>query len=131
MTKAKGAFELASWNEEQYGDLDDGGKLTRASVTQTFSGDLTGDGAVEWLMCYRGDGTAHFVGLQTVRGAIDDRKGTFVLETAGDFDGKVATWTASVVPGSATGELEGLEGNATFGAPHGSKATFTFDYDLQ
>jgi len=130
MSRAKGAFELASWNEEQYGDLDDGGKLTRASVTQTFSGDVTGDGAVEWLMCYRSDGVAHFVGLQTVRGAIDDRKGSFVLETAGVFDGKAAHWSALVVPGSGTGDLEGLGGKAKFGAPHGSKAAFDFEYDL-
>ena len=32
------------------------------------------------------------VGLQLVRGTVEDRKGTFVLETAGDFDGKQATW---------------------------------------
>jgi hypothetical protein len=131
MSKAKGAFQLASWYEQQYGDLDDGGKLTRASVTQHFSGDLAGDGAVEWLMCYRSDGTAHFVGLQTVRGVIDDRKGSFVLETSGDFNGTMATWTASVVPGSGTGDLEGIAGSAGFAAPHGSRADFDFEYQLQ
>jgi hypothetical protein len=81
-------------------------------------------------MSYRDDGTARFVGLQLVRGAIEDRKGTFVLETVGDFDGKQATWKATVVPGSGTGDLEGLRGKAKFGAPKGPNATFDFDNEL-
>ena len=52
-----------------------------------------------------------------------------VLETIGDFDGKVATWTATVVPGSGTGDLEGLTGRGTFEAPMGSKASFQLDLD--
>ena len=35
MTTATGRFELASWNEDTYDELPTGGKLTRASVTQT------------------------------------------------------------------------------------------------
>jgi Protein of unknown function (DUF3224) len=131
MTNANGSFELASWEEDTYEELEDGGKLTRASVTQAFNGDVVGDGAVQWLMCYRNDGTAHFVGLQLVRGVIDQRKGSFVLETSGDFDGKQATWTGSVIPGSGSGELESIRGTATFGAPMGSKADFAFDYEFE
>ena len=130
MAEAQGSFEVASWNEETYQERDGNGKLTRASVTQTFKGDIEGDGAVEWLMAYRPDGTAHFVGLQTVTGSIDARRGSFVLETIGDFDGKIATWKASVVPGSGTGDLEGLVGEGSFGAPHGSKASFELTYSF-
>jgi hypothetical protein len=130
MTSAKGTFELASWNEETYEERDGGAKLTRASVTQKFTGDVAGDGAVEWLMCYRPDGTAHFVGLQRVEGSVGKKKGSFVLETTGEFDGQMAKWSAAVVQGSGSGELEGLEGRATFGAPHGSEASFELDYEL-
>jgi hypothetical protein len=131
VTKANGSFTLASWAEDTYEDLGGGAKLTRASVTQTFEGDVEGDGAVEWLMAYRSDGTAHFVGLQRVRGAIGDRRGSFVLETIGEFDGEKATWEGSVVRGTATGELEGLSGRATFGAPHGPKASFELEYSFE
>jgi hypothetical protein len=131
MTKAHGSFELASWAEDTYEDLGGGAKLTRASVTQTFQGDVAGDGSVEWLMAYRADGTAHFVGLQHVRGSIGDRRGSFVLETIGEFDGQQATWQGSVVQGTATGALEGLSGQATFGAPHGSTAAFELDYSFE
>jgi hypothetical protein len=129
-THATGEFELKSWDEEQYDEIEGGGKLTRATVTQGFSGDIEGDGAVQWLMCYRADGTADFVGLQRVIGRIGGRSGSFVLQNTGTFDGKQATGPWSVVPGSGTGELRGLRGQGEFGAPHGPKASYTLDYDL-
>lgn len=130
MSDANGWFELASWSEETYEEIEGGAKLTRASVTQTFSGDVEGEGAVQWLMAYGSDGTADFVGLQRIRGSIQGRHGIFVLETSGEFDGQTATWTASVVPGSGTGELGGLTGTGRFRAPQGSKATFELSYAL-
>jgi hypothetical protein len=130
MTRAEGSFEVTSWNEESYEELEGGGKLTRASVEQRFSGAIVGHGAVQWLMAYRSDGTAHFVGLQRVRGSVGARTGSFLLETSGEFDGVEAHGTWSVVPRSGTGELEGLRGTGAFRAPHGSKAAFELDYEI-
>lgn len=130
-TRATGTFKVESWDEHTYGEIDSGGKLTRASVTQAFSGDIEGDGAVEWLMCYRPDDTADFVGLQRVTGQIGDRSGSVVLQTAGTFDGKEAKGEWSVVPGSGTGELGGLRGKGAFSAPLGSQATTTLEYDFE
>jgi hypothetical protein len=127
VAKATGSFENVSWDEDAYEDLGDGAKLTSASVAQTFTGDVEGDAAVRWLMAYRGDGTAHFVGLHRIRGAVSGRTGTFLMETIGEFDGTVASWGATVVPGSAMGELEGLSGQGTFKAPHGSTASFELE----
>ena len=128
MKELRGSFDVTSWDEETYEELADGGKLTRAVVEQAFSGDVVGDGAVEWLMAYRRDGTAHFVGLQRVRGTIDGRSGTFVLETSGGFDGTEAHGSWTVVVG--TGALEGLRGTGSFRAPHGSHATWELDVEL-
>jgi hypothetical protein len=130
MAKAQGSFEVTSWNEDTYEELDDGGKLTRASVEQAFTGDIVGDGTVKWLMLYRPDGTAHFVGLQRVRGSVGGRSGSFVLETAGEFDGEEAKGMWTVVAGSGTAGLQGLRGTGSFRAPHGSRASFELDYDL-
>jgi hypothetical protein len=131
MTKAAGTFDLASWDENTYEELDAGSKLTMAAVTQKFEGDIAGEGAARWLMFYHDDGTAHFVGLQRVTGSIGKRAGSFVLETTGDFDGKTAKWDASVVRGSATGELEDLAGTGSFGAPKGPKASFELEYRFE
>lgn len=124
---AKGGFQVVSWDENAYEDGDDGRKLTEAVVGQRFEGDLEGEGRARWLMCYGPDGTATFVGLQRVEGTLDGRRGAVVLQTAGTFDGEVARWSAEVIEGSATGELERLAGGGTFEAPMGSAASFTLD----
>jgi hypothetical protein len=130
MPTATGSFEVKHWNEAPYEEFDDGAKLARAEVEQSFTGDIAGEGAAQWLMSYRKDGTAHFVGLQRVTGVIGDRKGSFVLETIGEFDGAEARWTATVIGGSGTGDLEHLSGSGGFRAPHGSTAEFELEYEL-
>ena len=124
--KIEGSFQIASWDEDVYHEEDDG-KLSLASVTQQFDGGIRGDGSARWLMAYKPDGTARFVGLQRIEADIDDRHGTIVLETSGDFDGQVARWNAAVVGGSGAGELAGASGDGTFEAPLGSKASFTLE----
>jgi Protein of unknown function (DUF3224) len=129
---ARSNFRVAAWDEKPYGELENGGKLTKASVKQSFSGDIEGEGAVEWLMCYRPDETADFIGLQHIAGRIGGRAGSFVLlQTNGTYDGKVARGALSVVPGSGTGELRGLRGEGEFSAPQGSEAAVTLNYDFE
>lgn len=130
-TQAQATFKIESWDEETYGELAGGGKLTRASVKQALSGDIEGDGAVEWLLCYRADETADFVGLQSVAGKVGARSGSFVLQVNGSFDGGKAMGEWSVVPGSGTGELEGIRGRGGFSAPPGSEAAVTLEYDFE
>lgn len=131
MTKAIGEFNIASWDEETYQELEGDAKLTRAVVTQTFSGDLSGTGDVQWLMCHSQDGTARFVGLQRVEGSIEGRSGSFIAESVGDFDGARVTGSWSVLAGSGTGELAGLRGSGSFEAPLGSKASFQLEYSFE
>lgn len=129
MPSVKGSFELSSWNEDAY-DERDGRRLTRASVSQRFTGDLVGDGSAEWLMAYQADGRARFVGFQVVEGEVAGHRGTLVLETAGEFDGGVARWEATVVPASCTGELADATGAGRFEAPHGSTAAYELEISL-
>ena len=96
-THAQAKFEVQSWDENTYEELDGDAKLTRASVGQGFTGDLEGDGSVEWLMCYREDKTADFVGLQRFVGRLGGRSGSFVMQTQGSFDGTEAKGSLAVV----------------------------------
>jgi hypothetical protein len=131
-TRASGTFKIQGWDEKPYDEIEGGRKLTQASVKQAFAGEVEGEGAVEWLMCYRPDQTADFVGLQRIVGRIDGRSGSFVLlQTEGTFDGKEAKGRLSVVPGSGTGELEGLRGGGEFRAPHGGEPSLSLDYDFE
>jgi hypothetical protein len=129
-THAQGTFEIQSWDENPYAELDDARKLTRASVAQAFNGDLEGEGSVEWLMYYREDKTADFVGLQRFVGRLGSRSGSFVMTTQGTFDGEKAAGELAVVAGSGTEELSGITGGGSFVAPHGSTPSVELDYDL-
>ena len=108
---ANARFAIKSWDETAYSEGQDLPRLTRAKVTKTFTGDIEGEGQVEYLMMYRGDGSATFVGLERFVGRIGGRTGTFVLERSGVFENGQAKESYSVIPGSATGELQGLRGD--------------------
>jgi hypothetical protein len=129
-THITGTFKYTSWDENAYEELSNGRRLTRASVAQALSGDIEGEGSAEWLMCYRPDKTATFVGLQRLTGRLGDRDGSFVVESHGTFDGELARGRWTIVPGSGTDELRDIQGEGTWEAPHGPEATFELDYDL-
>jgi uncharacterized protein DUF3224 len=126
----EGEFHIQDWKESTVAELAPGAKLTEAKVTQQFSGGLKGEGSVTWCMCYTSPKSARFVGMQHFTGVLGARKGGFILETEGDFDGTVAKGYWSIVPDSGTGELEGIEGEGQFEAPHGPKATWRLEYSL-
>jgi hypothetical protein len=128
MTRAQGSFEVLSMHEDAYEEREGGGKLTRAWGDQAFSGDIDGHGAVQWLMTYPGNGTAHYVGLQRIAGSVGGRTGSFIIEAAGDFDGKTSAGKWSVVAGSGTGGLQGISGDGTFRAGPGPKGSYELDY---
>lgn len=128
--RADGTFTVESWDEKPYREAPDGRKLTRASVTGRLAGDITGTALTEWLMCYRPDGTADYVGLQAMDGQIGECRGSFVVRTEGTFDGSQAVGSWDVLEGSGTDELEGVRGHADFTSPKGTQATFSLEFEL-
>lgn len=128
---ANARFAIKSWDEKPYSEGPDLPKLTRASVTKTFTGDIEGEGRVEYLMMYRSDGSATFVGLERVDGRIGDKAGSFVLKRTGSFEGGLAKESYSVVPGSATGDLRGLAGDGSSSVGHGMEHPFVLSYELE
>ena len=130
MKTANARFAIQTWDEKPWSEAAGLPKLTRASVTKTFSGDLDGEGRVEYLMVYRSDGSAAFVGLERITGRLGGRAGSFVLQRTGVFEGGQAKESYSVVAGSATGELEGLTGEGRSAVGHGLEHPFTLDYEL-
>jgi hypothetical protein len=129
--RAEGAFTVMAWEESTYQELAGQAKLTRASMTFGYTGDLEATGNSETLMFYGDDGTATFTGLERMQGRIGDRAGSFVLRADGTYDGAEARTTWQVVAGSAAGGLSGLRGSGSSVAGSGGPGgTFTFDYDL-
>jgi hypothetical protein len=127
---ANARFAIKTWDEKPYSEGPDLPKLTRASVTKTYTGDITGEGQVEYLMMYRSDGSAASVGLERVVGRIAGKTGSFVLQRTGIFESGLAKESYSVIPGSATGQLHGLLGDGDSSVGHGMEHPFTLSYEL-
>ena len=130
-THAKATFALNAWDEKPYNEMNGVPKLTRASVTKSYQGDITGEGTLEYLMMYRDDGSASLIGLERVVGSVGGRSGSFVLQHGGTFKEGVATVTLVVVPDSGTGDLRGLRGDGKFAVGHQQPYSMTLDYDFE
>ena len=114
-TKASGELRVADWNEEAFLERD-AGKLTQARVVQELTGDIEGATTIIWLLAYRPDDTADFVGMQQIDGTFDGERAA-------------AAWT--IVKGSGAGEFSGISGSGSFDAPHGGQATYELSLELE
>ena len=126
---ANARFAIKTWDEKPYSEGEGLPKLTRAGVTKTYTGDIAGEGQVEYLMMYRSDGSAAFVGLERFVGQIGGKTGSFVLQRVGLFEDGQAKESYSVIPGSGTGQLHGLHGEGSSSVGHGLEHPFTLSYE--
>jgi hypothetical protein len=131
-THATAVFEIKTWDEKPYQEIEGGSKLTRASVTKTYRGDITGDATAESLMFYRADGSAVFAGFERVVATVGGRAGTFILQVNGTYRDQKAACDCTVVPDSGTGDLRRLSGEGTYVATHADypNVPFTLDYSI-
>lgn len=125
MDDTRSTFNIQSWNEETLHDLDGGRSMREAKVRQAYHGHLRGESDLVYLMTYTGEGTARFVGTELFEGTVGDREGRVSFHHEGTFEDGVARSHCRVVPGSGTGELEGISGEGRFEA-EGNKVEFRF-----
>ena len=130
MTKATGTFEITSLNEDPVEDRPNGGKLSRAWGDQIFSGDITGDGAVQWVALYRGDKTARLSGSSGFR--LGRRAGR-LLRDRGHI-GLLRRFVEGRVDDRPrlrdTGDLAGISGSGSFEAAGGKSVAYELEYTL-
>lgn len=130
-TRASAMFEHVKWDEAPYDEAEGQPKLTRASVTKRYTGDLDGEGALEMLITHRLDGTAQFIGFERFTGTLNGHEGSFILEHTGSFAGGIAKGVWTVVAGSGTGELAALTGSVIFESGHAEQFPVAFEYALE
>ncbi len=123
--------ELKTWDESAFSEIEGGEKLSRASVTKSFTGEIEADGTLEYLMSYHEDGSAGFVGYERVVGRVGERTGSFVLRHVGLFEGDAARADLTVEANSSTGDLRGLRGEGRLVWPHGQPGQVTLDIDFE
>jgi hypothetical protein len=127
---AKATFEVKNWDEKTVNEVDERLKITRASVAFAYQGDLVGESAMEYVMAYQDDGSATVLGLERFTGRLDGKAGTFVLESHGGFADGTARGDVTVVKGSGTGELNGIDGHGTSMAASDGKTAFELEYEI-
>lgn len=125
---AKAIIAVRVYQPAAYEEPAEGPVLSRIHVEETFSGDIEGEGVVEFLQSANADGSASFVGIERIAGTLAGRRGTFLLQDAGGVEGDVVSGDWFVVPGSGTGELAGLRGTGGFRANLSEGAETFLDY---
>jgi hypothetical protein len=126
--RATGHIEVKTYDPTVFDEISGGASLTEIHVTETFSGDIQGEGVVRFIQAAHTDGSASFVGIERVRGSIDGKTGSFLLQDSGGVLGTEVNGTWFVIPGSGTGELQGLRGEGGFTAQLGQRASIWLDY---
>jgi hypothetical protein len=127
-THANAVITVHKYEPGAYDEPTEGPVLTRIHVEESFTGDIAGDGVVEFLQAARTDGSANFVGIERVTGTVGDRSGTFLLQDVGTVADNIVSGAWFVVPGSGTGSLAGLRGEGGFRANLGEGAQVHLDY---
>ncbi|PWN06639.1 DUF3224 domain-containing protein [Rhodohalobacter mucosus] len=115
---------------EPYSTGKHGMKLGRMSIDKTFEGDLNAVSKGEMLSAMTPEkGSAGYVAIEQVEGTLSGKKGSFVLQHYGIMTNGDQRLILEVVPGSGTGELEGLAGSMAIIIEDG-KHTYEFEYKL-
>jgi hypothetical protein len=106
-------FEVTGWEEIPYDEPAQGPKLSRVTVHKQFRGALEGESTAELLTAVAASGRG-YVASEGFSGTVDGRRGTVVFQHGGLDDGRDSSTFGQIVPGSGTGELEGLAGQITY-----------------
>lgn len=130
-TEATCTFQITSWDEKPYQEIEGAVKLTNAKVTQAYAGAIEGTSSIEYLLSYTAHGTAIFVGLERISGVVAGKTGTLVIQHSGSFSEGKAQSAWSIVEGSGTGDLASLRGKGSYVAGHGEPAQVSLAYSFE
>jgi hypothetical protein len=107
------------------------GLLGQHALDKTYEGDLAGS-AFGTMISAGGavPGSAGYVAIERVDGALNGRAGTFYLQHAGILNRGAASLTITVIPATGTADLAGLTGEMTIRIEPGGAHVYEFAYDL-
>jgi Protein of unknown function (DUF3224) len=125
---ASAPFTNDRYDEEPYGE-GEGVELTRVHISRTFSGDLEGSSTAEILIA-KSEGGGGYSGHDLITGTLRGKSGTFVIQHGGIMGPEGISNTGTIVPGSGSGELEGITGEGTLLADEEGNHTLTLQYEL-
>ncbi len=128
-THASGPFDVKLL-PQPVEDATGGAAIGRMALDKRFHGDLDATSKGQMLAHRSGvAGSAGYVAMEVVSGALHGRSGTFVLQHSGTMTRGDAQLALAVVPDSGTGQLTGLAGKMAIVIADGNHA-YAFDYTL-
>ena len=104
--------------------------IGRMTIEKQWSGDINGTSKGEMLT--GGDlksGSAGYVAMEKVAGTVKGRKGSFIFQHSASMNAGQGDLNITVVPGSGTEELKGINGTLTIKI-EGGKHLYDFEYRL-
>jgi len=127
MQSISGSFEVRM--SPQPGDLQADG-IGQLRLDKTYHGPLQAT-AVGLMTAHRTsvEGSAGYIAIERVRGTLDGRSGSFVLQHSGLMWGETRQLVIDVIPDSADGELTGLRGRMGIRIENGAHF-YDFEYSL-
>lgn len=132
-TQATATFDITGWEiaEEAPTESTDEAKLSRAIIKKAFHGDLEGTSTATALFCQSADGSGGgYMAQERVEGSLSGKSGSFVIQHGGIKTATVQNSFGNIIPGTGTGELKGLRGEAVI-AHDEQGAKLTLDYDFE
>ena len=121
-------FTNDRYDEERYGEAE-GAEVSRVHISRTFSGDLEASSTAE-LLIVTSEGGGGYVGHDVITGTLRGKAGAFVFQHTGLMGPAGVTNTGVIVPGTGTGELEGIKGEGAMLADEEGNHTLTLVYEL-
>jgi hypothetical protein len=105
--------------------------LARMSIDKRFHGSLDATSTGE-MLAFRSatDGSAGYVAMETVRGSLDSRHGSFVLQHSSTMTRGAAAQSITVVPDSGTDALAGLTGRMMIDVAADGTHAYRFEFTL-
>ena len=128
---ATGRTEVKTYSPTPFDEIADGPSLMEVQLTETFWGDIQGEGTARVIQEARKGGSASFAGMERVRGSLAGRSGSFLLQVTGTVLDKEMKAEWFVVAGSGTGELKSLRGEGGFTAHLGEHGSIWLDYSFE
>lgn len=129
MPTIRGAFDVVTIAQPEEQDPAFA-HLARLLLDKHFHGELEGPSKGEMLAMGDPGGWGVYVAIERFAGTLSGRTGSFALYHGGTRTGSGQTLSIKVVPGSGSGELEGISGTMAIEiAPDGAH-DYVFDYQL-
>src|ERR1017187_3207657 len=127
---ASGTFEVKLSPQKPDNEVSASANLGRLSIDKQFQGDLEATSKGEMLSAgTEVKGSAGYVAIERVTGALHGRRGSFVLQHSGTMNRGVPHLSITVVPDSGTEQLRGISGSLAIKIESG-KHFYEFDYTL-